>query len=343
MLFCENFVRVLYIIYIMTLSFEQCSSLVEEQISRMTACDKVPAGLYEPMNYVLSAGGKRVRPTLALMACNVFVNNVEEALMPAVALEVFHNFTLLHDDLMDNADFRRNRPTVHKRWNNNTAILSGDAMMITAYQYLCRAKSGILPELLETFTRTALEVCEGQQYDLDFECRSDVSIDQYISMIRLKTAALMAACLKMGAICGGASSVNCESLYRFGISLGLIFQIQDDWLDVYADPVVFGKATGGDILCAKKTFLLITALEKADEKTRRKLIELLNDKSVAAAEKINEVKNIYDRLEVGKEARREINRHHAEAMSHLSRTIVPDKSRKAELELFAEIMLKREK
>jgi geranylgeranyl diphosphate synthase type II len=174
-------------------------------------------------------------------------------------LEVFHNFTLLHDDVMDHADVRRNRPTVHKRWSENTAILSGDAMMILAYRYLCQAPADVLPRLLEVFTQTALEVCEGQQYDMDFEQRSDVSVDEYLHMIRLKTAVLLAACLKIGAICGCADHRNAEALYRFGISVGLTFQIQDDFLDVYADPDVFGKAVGGDILCGKKTYLLLTA------------------------------------------------------------------------------------
>jgi len=324
-------------------SLEQCSSFIEEQLKHLSIGSKTPAGLYEPVDYAMASGGKRVRPVLTLMACNLFDDDIEKALMPAVALELFHNFTLLHDDVMDNADVRRNRPTVHKRWNGNTAILSGDAMMILAYQYMCRVQTDILPALLETFSRAALEVCEGQQYDMDFERRTDVSIDEYLNMIRLKTAVLLAACLKTGAICGGANAANSESLYRFGISLGLSFQIQDDWLDVYADPDVFGKAIGGDILSGKKTFLLLMAFDKADERTRRELSMLLNDSKIAAHEKINRVKIIYDRLGVSDAARQAMDEYYRQAMAHLRNVKIPDQSRKAGLEQFAEKLMKREK
>jgi len=265
-------------------SFEYYMTTIEEELKRLAIGRKIPAGLYEPIDYVMAAGGKRVRPVLTLMACHLFSDDIGKAVTPALALEIFHNFTLLHDDLMDHADVRRNRPTVHKRWNESAAILSGDAMLILAYRLMCRAQSEILPELLDVFTQTALEVCEGQQYDMDFEQRSDVCIDEYLQMIRLKTAVLLAASLKIGAICGGATRENIESLDRFGISLGLTFQIQDDWLDVYADPDVFGKAIGGDILTGKKTFLLLTAFEKADETTRTKLIALLNHPTLSADE-----------------------------------------------------------
>jgi geranylgeranyl diphosphate synthase type II len=232
---------------------------------------------------------------------------------------------------------------VHKQWNENTAILSGDAMMIMAYKYMCQAPPDILPALLCTFNRTALEVCEGQQYDMDFEQRTDVSIDEYLHMIRLKTAVLLAACLKTGAICGGADDANAESLYQFGISLGLSFQIQDDWLDVYADPEVFGKAIGGDILCGKKTFLLLTALDRADCKTRSELNKLLHDQKIPADEKINQVKAIYDHLGVNNAARKTMDEYYHQTMSHLWNVAVPDESRKATLEKFAASLLKREK
>ncbi|MDR1153568.1 MAG: polyprenyl synthetase family protein [Bacteroidales bacterium] len=324
-------------------TLEQCSSLVEEQLKQLAIGAKTPAGLYEPVDYVMAAGGKRVRPVLALMACNLFVDDLTKSLMPAVALEVFHNFTLLHDDVMDNADVRRNRPTVHKRWNESTAILSGDAMMILAYRYMCRAQPEILPSLLDTFTRTALEVCEGQQYDMDFEQRTDVSIDEYLHMIRLKTAVLLAACLKTGAICGSANAANAESLYKFGISLGLTFQIQDDWLDVYAEPGVFGKAIGGDILSGKKTYLLLTAFEKADDRTREELSVLLNHQKMPGNEKISRVKVIYNQLGVSDTARQAMDGHYQQAMSHLREVILPDESRKVVLEKFAATLLKREK
>ena len=327
----------------MMFTLEQCSALIGEQLKQLSIGNKTPAGLYVPIDYVVSVGGKRVRPVLALMACNLFDDDIGKALMPAIALEFFHNFTLLHDDVMDNADVRRNRPTVHKRWNENTAILSGDAMMILACAYMCQAPPDILPVLLDIFNRTALEVCEGQQYDMDFEQRADVSIDEYMCMIRLKTAVLLAACLKIGAICGGADIGNAESLYQFGLSLGLTFQIQDDWLDVYADPDVFGKAIGGDILCGKKTYLLLTAFEKANHKTRCELNTLLNDQKMTANEKISRVKAIYDHLEVNDVARQAMDRYYQQAMSHLRNVAIIDESRKKGLEILAATLLKREK
>ena len=324
-------------------TLEQCSALVEEQIKRQSIGSKMPAGLYLPINYVMAAGGKRVRPVLALMACNLFSDDIEKAMMPAIALELFHNFTLLHDDVMDNADLRRNRPTVHKRWNENTAILSGDAMMILAYKYMCQAPTDVLSVLLDTFNRTALEVCEGQQYDMDFEQRTDVSIDEYLNMIRLKTAVLLAACLKTGAICGGSDICNAEYLYQFGISLGLSFQIQDDWLDVYANQDVFGKTIGGDILCGKKTYLLLTAFERADQKIRNELNVLLHDQKIPACEKINQVKAIYDHLEVNDAARQTMDGYYHQAMAHLRKVAVSNESRKAGIEKLATSLLKREK
>ncbi len=327
----------------MIYSVEQCSSFIEENLSSLAIHSKKPGNLYEPVAYVMAAGGKRVRPVLSLMACNLFNNNIEEALMPAVALEIFHNFTLLHDDVMDKAEMRRNRPTVHKRWSESTAILSGDAMMILAYQYMCQAKPDLLPSLLDVFTRMALEVCEGQQYDMDFEQRTDVSIGEYMEMIRLKTAVLLATCLKTGAICGKADEENAEKLYQFGISLGLTFQIQDDWLDVYADPDVFGKAIGGDILSGKKTYLLLSAIEKADSTTRIELLTILNSKEMPGDEKIKRVKTLYDHLDIGNIAVQTMDKYFQQAMSQLQEVQLHDSSRKNELEKFALRLLKREK
>ncbi|MCQ2335677.1 MAG: polyprenyl synthetase family protein [Paludibacteraceae bacterium] len=254
---------------------ERYLQIIEEAI-RSNAWKREPNGLYEPIEYVLSLGGKRIRPCLTLMACNLFSNDLTDAVTAGLALEVFHNFTLLHDDVMDKADTRRGYPTVHKRWNENTAILSGDAMLVEAYRILSGIKSPKFTEVLDLFTKTADEVCKGQQYDMEFETRDDVSLDEYMEMIRLKTAVLLAASLKIGAILGGATDSQAQLLYDFGIYVGLGFQLRDDYLDSFGDPVIFGKKIGGDILCGKKTFLLLTAKELAHDKTLDTLNNLLS-------------------------------------------------------------------
>ena len=222
-----------------------------------------PVGLYEPISYVLDMGGKRLRPTLLLMAYSLYKNDFETAMPAAIGIETYHNHTLLHDDLMDNADMRRGRATVHKKWNDNTAILSGDTMLIMAFRHFMNCQNERTPEVLELFARTAQEICEGQQYDVNFETRTDVTEAEYIEMIRLKTSVLLACAAKAGALLAGAPNEDAEMLYRFAEKVGLAFQLQDDYLDVYGDPAVFGKKIGGDILCGKKTFLLINALERA--------------------------------------------------------------------------------
>lgn len=219
--------------------------------------DLAPAELYQPMGYILSLGGKRLRPALSLAACELFGGKPEEALMPALGIEVFHNFSLVHDDIMDEADIRRGKATVHKKWNRDIAILSGDAMLVKAYQYIAEVKAEILPSVLACFSQTALEICEGQQRDMNFESRSDVQEAEYIEMIRQKTAVLLGAALKIGALVGGATEASADSLYQFGINAGLAFQIQDDLLDAYGDPEKVGKKPGGDILQDKKTMLMI--------------------------------------------------------------------------------------
>ena len=212
-----------------------------------------PFGLYAPVKYQLDMGGKRVRPLLTVMACDMFGGDIEEAISPALGLEIFHNFTLLHDDVMDKADIRRGRPTVHKAWNENTAILSGDAMQIIATQKVCEAPLRVLKEVLDLYNKTALEICEGQQFDMEFETREDVTREEYIEMIRLKTAVLIGCALKMGAIIAGATPSQADAMYKFGENIGLAFQLQDDYLDVYGDAETFGKKIGGDILNNKKT------------------------------------------------------------------------------------------
>lgn len=277
---------------------KQLQQQVEKAIADINWVQE-PTGLYQPIDYVLSLGGKRIRPVLTLLACKLFSDDEKQALSTALAVEVFHNFTLLHDDVMDRADTRRGKPTVHKKWNDNTAILSGDAMLIKAYQLLQQAPADKLPVLLDLFSKTAIEVCEGQQYDVDFENDLAVQLPQYIEMIRLKTAVLLAAALKMGAIIGGASQQDADALYHYGINLGLAFQLRDDYLDSFGDPAVFGKKIGGDICCNKKTFLMITALQTAGEEQRKELLQWIGCTDATCHEqKIKAVLNIYQDLQI---------------------------------------------
>ena len=238
--------------------------------------DRKPSALYDPIKYVLSLGGKRLRPVLMLMAYNMYREDVEHILMPAIAIETFHNFTLLHDDLMDRADVRRGKPCVHKKWNDNAAILSGDNMLVLSFHRLTQCDEKYMPAVLRFFTETALEIDEGQQYDIDFEDRSDVTEAEYIEMIRLKTSVLLACALKIGAILGGASDQDADALYEFGEKLGLAFQLQDDYLDVYGDFKTFGKQIGGDIMCNKKTYMLINAQLLANGEQARELDKWLS-------------------------------------------------------------------
>ena len=258
-----------------------------------------PYGLYEPIEYTLAAGGKRVRPQLAMIASQLFGGKDEEVLPAALALEVFHNFTLLHDDVMDKADVRRGRPTVHVKWNENTAILSGDQMLIEAYKLLSGVPADKLPKVLQLFNKMATEICEGQQYDVDFESQEHVTIDEYLKMIRLKTSVLLANALQTGAYIAGADEQAQEALYQFGINIGLAFQIQDDILDVWGDPKTFGKAVGGDISCNKKTFVYLEAMRRGGERREGERLEewysqVLEDNT----EKIATVKEIFEQLDV---------------------------------------------
>ena len=253
-----------------------------------------PYGLYEPIEYTLAAGGKRVRPQLAMIASQMFGGKDEEALPAALALEVFHNFTLLHDDVMDKADVRRGRPTVHVKWNENTAILSGDQMVIEAYKLLSGVPADKLPKVLQLFNKMATDICEGQQYDVDFESQEHVTIEEYLKMIRLKTSVLLANALQTGAYIAGADDQAQETLYQFGINIGLAFQIQDDILDVWGDPKTFGKAVGGDISCNKKTFVYLEAKRRGGDRLEEWYSQVLEDNT----EKIAAVKEIFEQLEV---------------------------------------------
>jgi geranylgeranyl diphosphate synthase type II len=276
-------------------SVEELQKLIEKEIKERSRqlLQKTPVELYQPIHYSLEMGGKRLRPVLLLLAYDLFSKDIKAALPAAVAIEVFHNFTLLHDDMMDNAAVRRNRPTVHIRFDENSAILSGDAMAFQSYKYLLECESTRLTEVFDLFTTTAIEVCEGQQYDMDFENRLDVKADEYIEMIRLKTAVLLACSLKAGALLGDASTELAEQLYRFGENLGLAFQLQDDLLDTFGDQDTFGKKIGGDILANKKTFLLIKALEHASPEIRNELMGWIKTEDVVPEEKIKAVTDIY--------------------------------------------------
>ena len=271
--------------------------------------EEEPRGLYDPLRYMMEIGGKRIRPRLCLLAYSLYKKEFnEEILNPAAAIEVFHSFTLIHDDIMDKADVRRGVPTVHKKWNDNTAILSGDVMSIESYRLLAMAPAAVLPEALKLFSKTAAQVCEGQQYDMDFENLESVPMEDYLKMIGLKTAVLIACAAKMGALRGGADEKECNLLYQFGYDLGLAFQIADDWLDTYSDPKVFGKATGGDILNNKKSWLLTRTFEKIGDR-RTELLEAMAmpiDTEEQKAEKIEKVIGIYNSLGVGEEAKEEI-------------------------------------
>lgn len=293
---------------------------------------KEPQGLYAPIAYALSSGGKRLRMQLVLAGCRLFGGDEQQALPFAEAIEVFHNFTLLHDDVMDRADVRRGMPTVHVKWNDNTAILSGDQMLIEAYHLLEGVPTEHLPKLLRLFTRTATEICEGQQYDVDFEHRDDVKISDYIEMIRLKTSVLLAAALKGGAIIGGATAEQQQALYDYGIHLGLAFQIQDDLLDCFGDEKTFGKAIGGDISCNKKTYLLLSAMNNANAEQHAELSRRMGQTD-PSAEKIAAVKELYLATHAREAAEQAIADHTRQALDCLKQ--LPENDERRHLEQMA--------
>lgn len=297
-----------------------------------------PQGLYDPVTYVLSMGGKRLRPVLMLMAYNLYKEQVSDIFNPATGIEIYHNYTLLHDDLMDRADRRRGRPTVHKVWNDNTAILSGDAMLVLAYQFMAQVPAEHLKEIMNLFSLTALEICEGQQMDMDFEQRMDVSEEEYLEMIRLKTSVLLASSLKIGALLGGASSEDANALYNFGINMGMAFQLKDDFLDVYGDTSTFGKNIGGDILCNKKTYLLIKALEKADAEQNNVLKHWLEAKEFDPANKIAAITAVYNQIGIKEYSEAKMAEYNAKALESLQAVRV-EEGRKTELKnLLQELM-----
>lgn len=323
-----------------THSTESLMQKIEDAINSIPL-DQEPRTLFEPISYILSLGGKRVRPLLTLMASNLFVDDVSIALDSALAIEIFHNFTLLHDDLMDKSDMRRGKPTVHKKWDPNTAILSGDAMLIEAYKHIAKVPTKALPRTINLFNKTSMEVCQGQQYDMDFENRDDVSVDEYIEMIRLKTAVLLGCALKIGALVSESSLQDSNHLYDFGINIGLAFQIKDDLLDVYGDSETFGKKLGGDILNNKKTFLLVKALELSNDKQHKELQKWIKLKEFDNEEKINAVKTVYNELNIKIVAEDVMKKYYLAAINSLTAVAVPE-SRKEKLTNLAASLMHRE-
>lgn len=304
--------------------------------------DRRPQSLYEPIRYVLSMGGKRIRPVLMLLAYNLFKDNPAAILPQACGLETYHNYTLLHDDLMDNAAMRRGKPTVHVRWDANTAILSGDTMLVLAYKLMSQCPEEKLRAVLECFTETALEIGEGQQYDMDFEHRDDVREEEYIEMIRLKTSVLLACALKIGALMADAAPSDAANLYRFGELVGLAFQLQDDYLDVYGDPKVFGKAIGGDILSNKKTYMLINANNLANDAQRQELRRWITASDFNPQEKIAAVTRLYDEIGIGRLAQNKIAYYFEQSLGYLDAVSVPAE-RKEQLAEYTRRMMHRDK
>ena len=302
--------------------------------------NRQPKTLYDPIRYVLSMGGKRIRPVLMLLAYQLYKDDPESILMQAAALETYHNYTLLHDDLMDNADLRRGHETVHKKWNANQAILSGDSMLVLAYERMAQCAADKLSQVLAIFTETALEIGEGQQYDIDFERRTDVEEDEYIEMVRLKTSVLLACALKIGGALAGAPKQDLDNLYKFGERIGLAFQLQDDFLDVYGDPRVFGKAIGGDITSNKKTYMLINAFNHANDAQREELTRWITAKTFDRAEKVAAVTRLYNEIGVDKLALDKIASYFEQSKKYLDAVKVDD-DKKTVLRQYAEKMMSR--
>jgi geranylgeranyl diphosphate synthase type II len=320
------------------ITFSEALSIIRQKIEN-TEYPEYPQRLYQPIAYLLLMKGKKIRPALTLLACNLYKENVSEAVSMALAWEIFHNFTLMHDDVMDKAEVRRGLPTVHKKWDENTAILSGDAMLILAYKYLAQSPEKNLKELLDLFSTTAAEICEGQEYDMQFETRLDVCEEEYLQMIRLKTAVLLGACMKSGAIIGNAGEEDQNHLYDFGVYIGTAFQIQDDLLDVYGDPNLFGKKTGGDIVCNKKTYLLVNALNTNNIEIKNDLLFYLQFEN-RPDKKIREITSLYNKLSVKEKALDAINIYYHKAIHALEQVNVAA-DRKNILLNFAEEIINR--
>lgn len=323
-------------------SYSNLSDLLNDILGKEQAALQAlsPKEMYEPMGYILGLGGKRVRPLLTLIGCDLFGADPKKALNGALAVELFHNFSLIHDDILDNAPLRRGNVTVHEKWSHNIALLSGDGMMVKAFEILGQGEEQHIPTLLKLFSKTGIEVCEGQQQDMNFETQELVSVEDYLHMITNKTAVLLGCSLQMGAICAGAPLVDQAHVYEFGKHVGIAFQILDDILDVYADHDKFGKQVGGDIISNKKTFLLLKAFELANGKERQILQALLYSKTISNADKVAEVTAMYDALNIKEIATREANLHTETALKHLAE-IAADAAKKEHLKHFAENLLNR--
>lgn len=320
---------------------DQILNLFENYLAQIQFPEE-PEQLYKPILYSMSGGGKRIRPTLLMLACEAFGGDVQQALPAAAAVEMFHNFTLLHDDIMDNAEVRRGKPSVYASWGNNVAILSGDAMMICSYRLLSKVPSEKLASIMEIFTTTALQVCEGQQYDMDFESRQKVSVVEYMHMIELKTSVLLAGAAAIGAVLGDASEEDCRQIYRYALELGLAFQLQDDLLDSYGTQEELGKRIGGDILEGKKTCLMLNAMSRATEEDREVLRSTHLDKSLSEDEKIARVKAIYDKYDIPHLINQQISLRFDRALSILDSLAIP-KERTEHLRVFAQNLMGRKK
>lgn len=316
------------------------TNLVNESLKEKTL-EKEPANLYEPIKYTLGLGGKRIRPALLLLANNLFDGDDKAALNSALAIEVFHNFTLLHDDIMDESPLRRGEPSVYKKWNTNIAILSGDVMLMQSIQLLTKKPHPNLHRVLSIFNTAAIQVCEGQQLDMDFEDSSTVSIDDYLRMIELKTAVLLGASLKIGAVISNASSDNAHHIYEFGKNLGIAFQLMDDILDLYGDPKKVGKRIGGDVIANKKTYLLLKAQELAVGKNKKDLEFCLSSTALENDQKVKKVTLIFNALNIKKLALEEMNLFYNTAISHLD-SIEASESKRRVFEQFAKGLMKRE-
>ena len=304
-------------------TIEQLREFIKAELDKQEYVEE-PYSLFEPIKYIMEDGGKRLRPVLTLMSYNLYRDDIEKALKSAIGIEIFHNYTLLHDDVMDDAELRRGRQTVHKKWNSNVAILSGDAAAITAYKYVETVDDAYLRLVIDGFNQVAMDVCKGQQYDMEFETRDDVSVEEYIQMIYLKTSVLIAGSMLHGALIAGAPEHEYKALYDFGGYLGLVFQLQDDYLDVYGDVAEFGKKIGGDILCNKKTYLLIKALELAGEEDRALLNGWLAKKEFEPEEKIRQVTEIYNRVGVREAVLDKINDYLEKSRVALKKIEVPE-------------------